>query len=136
MTRADLAAAASFELAAREKHWPTQVAAGAMTQVEADADIAAWRHLTEIFTVGVLVLDPEESIGMVWPRLTEAVQRAIDSRTAKPPSEANDARLAALGQIRASLIASAHAAGAFAWNHEPRMDAVPQDCRVAIRGAA
>jgi hypothetical protein len=46
------AAAAAREHRARSKHYPALVAAGAMTQEDADTDIEAWRVIAELFGTG------------------------------------------------------------------------------------
>lgn len=121
---AALAEAARFELAQRERHWPNKVAAGGMTEAEADADLAAWRAIAALFEHG------EAPTSLAWADLVEAAAQAVDSRLAKAaeagapdhPKHAQRAafevRLGAVFAIRRHLIAAAHARGALAFRHE------------------
>lgn len=72
--RPDLAPIAARELALRERDWPKAVAAGAMTQDQADADLAAWRAIAELLEHG------QVETSLTWAELTAALLTAQDRR--------------------------------------------------------
>lgn len=102
--RPDLLPAATRERALREKHWPVQVAAKAMTQADADADIAAWRTIEQLLADGVAATP------LPWSALIDTVQRAMDRQTERAwaggtysTTPEAEARFGAVADIRRTL---------------------------------
>lgn len=72
--RADLAPIAARELSLRERDWPKAVAAGGMTQADADADLAAWRAIAALLERGSIETE------LTWGQLMTALTTAQDRR--------------------------------------------------------
>jgi len=109
--RRHLAEAAMLEVAAREKHWPREVAAGRMTAPEAEADSAAWR------IVAALLDDGRVGTTLAWADIIfvvrSAVERQLDRFASADPSlrALLDQRINALTAILRALEDSARAGG-------------------------
>lgn len=109
-----LAAAAAREQSARVTHWPRRVAAGAMTQAAADADLAAWAAIVTLLEHG------EATTELLFVDLVEALDSAVERRgeaaLAAQGSDgfaAEERRLGDLVAMRRRIAASARAQGFF-----------------------
>lgn len=111
----DLAPTARAELAARRKHWPAAVAAGEMTQGEADADITAWAAIAALLEHGVAET-PQGWAVLIATAETAMARRkaqALECGLAGTERQRREQRFGQLWAIRRALEHAAWRAGFF-----------------------
>lgn len=103
--RPELAQAAAFELASREKYYPAMLAAAEIARDDAAQDLDCWRAIATMLDAGSAVTDCS------WGQLALATSRALVSRCeacdAKPGDRYLEARRDAVQEIH----------NKFAWHH-------------------